>query len=372
MQDNEVVVQPESSSSVLPDDAPEQTNLIKTQMESNYGDALARMHDNRSLKHLREIESRDVTSPFEKLWPRYHLPLWAMKEKNFDVAPENSICFVHVGKAGGSAVGCSLGFSLHCHGSKQKQGQLPKLTTGVFHKDVYNCHDNSAYFLFVLRDPIDRAQSAFNYERPIRSDEDESDEYPRIKEFYRDCPFWTFDEMIQNGVLSPEKVSDENQDGSPPDVCHTRAIGSLRGTENHASHLYYNYQYYYEAVPQDAQILVIRNEHLIDDWNLLESFVGGNRSVIADVQSIPKSNSYPHSAEDLFLSEESRVALCHELCNEIQIYKSILERAANLDEMQLQVSLDELAAKCPEEATAEICPDPLPDISQKLVENRGY
>ncbi len=103
MQDNEVVVQPESSSSVLPDDAPEQTNLIKTQMESNYGDALARMHDNRSLKHLREIESRDVTSPFEKLWPRYHLPLWAMKEKNFDVAPENSICFVHVGKAGGSA-----------------------------------------------------------------------------------------------------------------------------------------------------------------------------------------------------------------------------------------------------------------------------
>mmetsp|Transcript_29163 Transcript_29163/g.61926 ORF Transcript_29163/g.61926 Transcript_29163/m.61926 type:complete len:437 (+) Transcript_29163:337-1647(+) len=364
------LLRPESTSLAMSDDATGRTNLIRTPKESNSRDTLARVHDIRSLEHLRKIESQDVTSPFEKLWPRYRLPRWARKDKNFDVAPERSICFVHVGKAGGSAVGCSLGFSLHCNGSKQRQGQLPKLTTSVFHKDVYNCHDNSAYFLFVVRDPIDRAQSAFNYERPSFSGDGDDDE--NVKELYVDCPFWTFEELIQNGVLSPEEVSDENKEGPSSETCHARAINSLHGTENHASHLYFNYQYYYEAVPQDAQILVIRNEHLVDDWNDLESFVGGKGKANRDVQSIPKSNSYPHSAEDLFLSESSRVALCHELCNEIQMYKSILERAVNLDKQQLQVSLDELKAKCPEEASAEICSDALPDISQKLAENRGY
>ena len=134
-------------------------------------------------------------SQFEMLWPSYELPLWAKKTMNYDIPSSQSICFVHVGKAGGSAVGCSLGFSLHCGNSTQMDGVLPKITTTIFHKDVYDCHDDQAYYLFAIRDPIKRAISAFNYDRPDISD---SYIYGRYIRFYEDCSFSTIEGWLRN------------------------------------------------------------------------------------------------------------------------------------------------------------------------------
>ena len=278
-------------------------------------------------------------------------------------------------------VGCSLGFSLHCHSSTQVKGVLPKMTTNTFHKDVYNCHDNSAYFLFVIRDPIDRARSAFNYDRPdFDCDDDPS---LRIRQFYMDCPFWTMEEMVQNGLLNSNTNSyynstDDDMEATEAratptsETCKERAINSLQGTALHGSHLYFNYQYYYESVPQDAPILVIRNEHLVEDWNNIEGFMGGKKERLNSEQSVPKENSYQYSEDDLYISDESQSALCHVLCNEIQIYKKILLLAQNLNHDEIQVSMAELEAKCPNETNADSCPDALPDIGKKLTEDRGY
>lgn len=100
------------------------------------------------------------------------------------------MCFVHVGKAGGSAVGCSLGFSLHCGNTTQIGGILPKITTTIFHKDVYNCHEDDARYLFVVRDPIERARSAFNYDRPNEAEGPTNARYIR---YYDECAFSTID-----------------------------------------------------------------------------------------------------------------------------------------------------------------------------------
>lgn len=129
-------------------------------------------------------------SQFEKLWPGHLLPPWAKKSRNYDVPQSQSMCFVHVGKAGGSAVGCSLGFSLHCGNTTQVDGVLPKITTTIFHKDMYNCPVDVSRYLFVIRDPIERARSAFNYDRP-----DPNDEYipPHFSRYYDNCSFSTFD-----------------------------------------------------------------------------------------------------------------------------------------------------------------------------------
>jgi hypothetical protein len=76
---------------------------------------------------------------------------------------------------------------------------------------------------------------------------------------------------------------------------------------------------------------------------------------------------------DLYLSDESISILCHTLCNEIQVYKKILRRALNMSQDQLRASLTELEATCPSEAAiTEECSDAMPDISEKLRENRGY
>ncbi|KAL3794396.1 hypothetical protein HJC23_012933 [Cyclotella cryptica] len=306
-----------------------------------------------------------LVSPFEEIWPTYSLPPWARKAVDYDVPRSQSMCFVHVGKAGGSAVGCSLGFSLHCgESSTQADGVLPKITTGIFHKDVYNCHEDDSTYLFVVRDPIERARSAFNYDRPVKDADDYANVRSRYSHFYEDCQFDTIEVMVHNGL---------SDHGDASAHCKKLAFQAIRGSTYVApSHFYYNYQYYYYGVPANSSIVAIRNEYLNEDWNALEENLSGRRDTMM-VDSIPKINQNTWSSQDdLYISEESLAVLCKALCNEIQIYKQILFLAQNLNQNQVQASLDALETKCPVEAIAEDCPEAMPDITKKLEENRGY
>ncbi|KAL7449054.1 hypothetical protein ACHAWC_001154 [Mediolabrus comicus] len=305
-------------------------------------------------------------SPFEQRWPGSHLPQWAVKAINFDIPREQEICFAHVGKAGGSTLGCSLGFSLHCHGEHVASSLLAKLTTHTFHKDVYNCDDDSGYFLLVIRDPIDRARSAFNYDRPDDQDFLDFKGWAlRQSRFYSECPFYHIEDFVQNGL---------RDEGDAPTMCKRMAEDAIKGTRPRyggPSHWYYNYQYYYEAIPSDSKVIAIRNEHLEEDVRSIEHLFGCNENERLEVGSIENANTWSDQ-EDLYLSSESISILCQALCNEIQVYKKILNQALNMSQDQLRVSLRELEAKCPDQVIAEECSDAMPDISEKLRENRGY
>jgi len=340
---------------------------LKIRPDQSVEDARNNQSREQQHEHKTRIQKIDhVDSPYEAIWPGEYLPSWAKKDVNFDVPAGEEVCFVHVGKAGGSAVGCSLGFSLHCADTVRVKGVLPKKATNTFHKMVYDCHDRSAYFLFVVRDPIDRVRSAFNYERPDL-DCDDKDYLQRMARFYFDCPFYHFEEYVKNGL----KVS-----GDASESCNRIARDALNGRlpyHRGPDHFYFNYHYYYKAVPQDAPILVIRNEHIEQDWNSVERLLGSNRDRLNPQVSFPRNNVNSWSSEeDLYLSPESILILCHALCNEILVYKKILGGAQNINEEQLQASLAELEAKCPIEAVADECPEPLPDISVKLDDHRGH
>ena len=302
-------------------------------------------------------------SPYEERFPKYELPYWAKKNLPYNdaIPPEHQICFVHVGKAGGSSVGCSLGFSLHCSTNDQTiYGLLSMLTTHVFHRGVYDCRDNAAYYLFVIRDPLARALSAFNYDRP------DSDAHQRLRKdkFYLECPFWTLEEMAQKGLV-------RSGDEAASDHCQWRAHEALRGTYEYIAHWYFNYQYYFEFLPKNINILVIRNEHIVDDWNGIEVLLGGRDDSLKPT-SLPQNNAHEKNSTDLYLSEESKLALCQALCNEIQVYKSILRNAKNLKEDDIQQSLKELKGSCPREALEENCLEKKPDIRDKIEDRRGW
>ena len=294
-------------------------------------------------------------SPYEQRFPEYKRPLWAQKTipYNKNVPTSKQVCFVHVGKAGGSTIGCSLGFALHCpDDSKVVPGILPIITTHVFHKGVYDCHEDAAYHLYVVRDPLTRVMSALNYERP----EDGEKSPPQTVDFYSKCSFWTLDDVAQNGLLGKAHV---------PDACRKHARQALHGTDRELiSHWFYNYQFYYEFLPQNKNILVIRNEHIVDDWNGIENILGGHS--ILDPSLLPEYNAYDKNSTDLYLSEESRIVLCRELCIEIQFYKKILTEAINLIEEDVHISLAELRLQCPIEAESDICDDAKPDITKKI------
>jgi hypothetical protein len=291
-------------------------------------------------------------SPYEKRWPGWHLPRWA-KKKNLasftNVPMDKRTCFVHVGKTGGSTLGCSLGFQLHCSHHEEEQivskGVLYNYTTNTFHTDVNDCPDDTAYFLFTLRHPLERARSGYNYDRPDPDHERGRDKTSRLLSL--ECPFPTFNDFAEKGL---------SETGTASDRCKRRAKLAIQGTEAFGMHLYLNYRYYTNETLTDEgkQVLVIRTEHMEDDWNSAEEVLGGQ----------PKAVTFPHhnqanskAPRDSFLSKNAQELLCRALCNEIQVYKRLLHKALNLNVEQVEESLVELAASCPVETHATSCPE---------------
>ena len=274
-------------------------------------------------------------STYERLWPGYYLPDWAHKVRRFrDFQPPmgNSICYVHVGKTAGSSIGCALGFCLRCQDDRQfLPGRLPKSATHVFHKSVYDCPSTADFYLIVVRDPLARSRSAFVYGRP--------DEYGHSAEgwryteqLYSDCPFSTANELASMGLTDNGEASDE---------CKQRAKDMLRGVARYEDHMFYNYQYYLESIPHKSNILVIRTEHMEEDWNKIELRLGGTPRTNL---TFPHDNSKPKEARDSVLGNDERMLLCHELCIEIQMYKLMLQNTLNIDQPQYNISMEELQA----------------------------
>jgi len=220
----------------------------------------------------------------------------------------------------------------------------------------------TAFYLLVVRDPLAWIRSAFVYGRPDEKGfSKEQKHIESIEQLYVDCPsFSTMNELALSGLAAGGEASDE---------CKQRARDLLRGTARFEDHAYYNYQYYMEAIPRESNFLVIRTEHIEEDWNEIERGLDGReRSIV----TFPHENSRPKEDRDLILGDEERILLCHELCAEIQTYKLMLQGALNIDETQYNTTMGELQASCPKEAMLEKCDFYTPNIKEKLITDRGY
>ena len=290
-------------------------------------------------------------SPYEIRWPGYALSRWARKTDETtarQLPPDDkSICFVHIGKTGGSSLGCSLGFNLHCPKDPEERyippGLLPLYTSNTVHIDVNDCPDNMPYYLFPLRDPLERIESAYLYDR--RSiEEHENDDYGQGS-LYMECPFYTLNDLAIRGLA---------KNGNAPDYCKRRAYNAIRGTERHGYHLYYNHRYFLELTKAlDSKILVIRTNHMEDDWNVAELVVGGKAKVVTHFPQANKGGSSTKLFDDNHLTPQARAVLCEALCEEIQWYKRIIENAVNLSPDEKARSLQEIS--CPVQARAKKC-----------------
>jgi len=262
-----------------------------------------------------------------------------------DVPDDKRVCFVHVGKTAGSTLSCFLGFQYPACDYRMKviPGYLPQYTTNVIHTRYDTCErENIAVYLFTLRDPLKRLMSWFTYERPNRNT---SERQVKIKRpLYIDCGFQT---MNQVG----EAMSEGNST-----VCSRRAWRAVQGLQGFMSHNKYNFGYYWSRIRhhRTARIAVIRTEHLQDDWASVEMIsLNGPKNITYD---FGKKNQSHKNKEDTYLSKEAHRNLCDGLCEEIQIYKLVLQRAENLTPNDVEVSMQELKESCPVEAVAERCP----------------
>ena len=91
--------------------------------------------------------------------------------------------------------------------------------------------------------------------------------------------------------------------------------------------MYFNYQFHLEGIPKNGKILVIRNDHLVQDWNRVEEFLGGEKEIIPPGKQLPVMNEgTKKTEEDRYMSSKSRKIICRQLCNEIVTYKTIPKR----------------------------------------------
>ena len=214
----------------------------------------------------------------------------------------------------------------------------------MFHGEVNNCADDTPYYLFTVRNPLHRLQSAFAYDRDTYGGEEDA------QTIYRDCDFDTLNILAAEGLAN---------DGKAPENCKQLAYELVRGYGDTLSyHLFCNYHYYYNLSfvmarhRKNSQILVIRTEHIDNDWKTAERAIGGERNVDLN---IPHLNTHAKTSKDEELSEKSQALLCEALCEEIQIYKRLLREAVNLNKRDYAQSLAEIQESCPLQASANSC-----------------
>ena len=313
-------------------------------------------------------------SPYERRHPWDKLPEWC---KKFDVFINNGqqnhellqklpeLCFMHIGKTGGTSLACSLGFKYDgCGDTTPPEGYLPQVTTHLTHNIFNDCNDDDHltktrpyYYLFATRNPLERIISWYAYEYP------ETRYYDKKKPLFLDCPFGTLTQMAERGLADPPILHDDGEDVGVvvTKTCQKRAWDAIRGKVPYSRHNAYNYKFYLEQTPRNAPLYVMRTEHLTEDWNSVEAHLHSFLSPDSpkyQIQGFPKQNKsfYKTAKQDRTVSPKAQELLCRGLCEEIQVYKDILRRAMNLTPEQVQESLEELKVSCPEQTVVETCP----------------
>lgn len=278
--------------------------------------------------------------------------------------PEHKYCFIHVGKTAGSKISCELGYSYapEC----KKHHALSNITTsllqrhrgGVRHMGYkLDCtpetNDNHV-FIITLRHPLDRLISWYHYEH-LRNARIRQN--PRVKRGisclnkfhkYRNnkgC-FASLEEFAINATMP-----------NGNDTCQRLAWDVASGTMPCMWHNQMGFRYYLDIINNVAKsfrnvhLLVIRTEHLQQDWISIETLFGStvhvsNHSALDLTTIVNKSKRKVNNG----ISKEGTRNLCRALCDEIQVYKQLLLRAENLSHKQKRESMHELLNTCQEES----------------------
>ena len=171
--------------------------------------------------------------------------------------------------------------------------------------------------------------------------------------YANECRFWTLHDLIHRG-LDPQ--------GDASATCKALAYHYIRGNAWHGNHVFFNYEYYMDQINQgkSGQLLVIRTEHMVDDWNGIEQRLATGSSsswnaATADDFAAKNVGSNKNAADEAPLNERATQLLCWSLCREIQVYKKILQRASNLTPDQVEESFQELYQTCPNQAAKRSC-----------------
>lgn len=263
---------------------------------------------------------------------------------------------VHLGKCGGVSLKSTL---MHYFGSQTRVATVAKRAKW-FHLGKPEV-EKFRYWMLLVRDPIARIQSWWMYDHmdnfeyridylgfPFRSNL-----WPKLFECYK-----TLDDFCTKGLAPLEQQKEE-----PINECQLLAQMAIppRGSSHILGfqHLRFNFDRYFAPLLQvadDKKLHVVRAEHMLSDVNAINQLLGDNSRSVQGLQPVSHWRYKEYPMKDRSISKEGLVNLCRQLCTEIQHYKDILEAGINIEETQLEASMNILKESCPIQAAATDCP----------------
>lgn len=302
----------------------------------------------------------------------------------------NGGAFVHMGKTGGSAISLLLRNGCHSWMPHPCRDILPanqetiasRLIQSYYHSPDFpflqqSHHD---FYSISIRDPLSRFISAFCFEH-LQNRLARREELLKGKNWKYDDLYVCFPtlERYVSYLQGMQNSTDFNypykKNQVVVDSCRDLARASFHGHVRPYIHLYFNYQRIQSFIPDFflANIYVMRQEHLWDDW---KSF---NQVLLAKtrLQQNPNNQHDHHDHDDndnsiviipqqqnlevvrnltgaaihqpvtRDLSPEGYRILCHALEREYQAYFAFLARAQNLQPLDVQETIQRARTKCP-------------------------
>lgn len=293
-----------------------------------------------------------------------------------------SVLFVHVGKAGGSALRqLLLKSNRACTKAHPDDAifacALNRVTSRITHmwgnQDKYL---NYSQFIVTVRDPIDRLISWYNYERHLyrTSAGPGICSNPKLtllqKCFANSNALFNFNVTFSNASTHDDNFTTANETAVPPvikamdglsqerieRVCIENAQSCLNGTIPCYAHNFYNYEVYLEDLitwkqrnKNIVRVDVIRSEHSRSDLQtILELWTGLSMNKVDQDEWLGSrvNSASDHAREELdhdsssirdstFVSPTGIQQICRLICAELIAYQSIISFADNLNTSQI-------------------------------------
>ena len=294
------------------------------------------------------------------------------------------IAFLHIGKTGGSTIsihlrnGCKKNTNLHhkCQFRGTENWTINETiasyrTEEYFHMQ-YIPPEKYTTILTTVRNPITRFLSAFAFHHPM-SKPSMSKQRMLNKQSQTYTCFPSISHLLKAAMgrknftktLNPINCTKAAQIAFGLDPTYT--TNQQMSRENHPwfNHMTFDYRQYYKSMPPNKELLVMRTEHLHDDWVKVNHLLSPDREQWWTNTQQLKNETYTKEWPDVppfagtkrardkqepyrwkTHSKQEREWLCHLLYDEIRIYFMIIMRAVNLDDDDLKEAVYDVQKSC--------------------------
>ena len=204
-------------------------------------------------------------------------------------------------------------------------------------------------FLFTIQNPILRVASAFDFNH-IKNNNKNSAHVNKYRRVFSYHCFPTMEDLVT--ILSKKQKHEKYIDEEFKIVdCFTIGKETLEGFGNtlYNTHLSSNYAWYAKwsiyKYPE-REVLALQTDHLWKDILHLNSLLGGNNDLLQGIIGHKFSHGSEFYKISSTLSQKGKEVICCYIRSENEVYKHLIQKAANLKPIEKKEALDELDNDC--------------------------